>query len=178
MAADREGRLEDETILAEEGSSQVVTRSKSIENAAEEGSSRVEARSRSIENAAEEGGSRAAARSRAIQNAAEEPHLDPRLPEVQLHPPDGLGLILSALAHELPAPTHARALHSKHAYHHTNLVQHARTHMHTPRSPAHVTKRSIAHRCVCGAGGHQKLARRPVEERRRCLQHLRCCVKK
>ncbi len=70
VTADREGRLEDETILAEEGSSQVVTRSKSIENAAEEGSSRVEARSRSIENAAEEGGSRAAAKSRAIQNAA------------------------------------------------------------------------------------------------------------
>ena len=148
MAADREGRLEDETILAEEGSSQAVTRSRSIENAAEEGNSRAAARSRSIENAAEEGGSRAAARSRAIQNAAEEPHLDPRLPEVQLHPPDGLGLILSALAHELPAPTHARALHSKHAHHHANLVQHARTQMHTLRSPERAIKSAKPHRFV------------------------------
>jgi hypothetical protein len=36
VAADREERLEDETILAEEGSSQAAARSRSIQNAAEE----------------------------------------------------------------------------------------------------------------------------------------------
>ena len=36
VAADREERLEDETILAEEGSSRAAARLRSIENAAEE----------------------------------------------------------------------------------------------------------------------------------------------
>jgi hypothetical protein len=70
------------------------------------------------------------------------------LPEIQLHPPDGLGLVLAAHAHEPLAPAHARALHSKHAYHHTNLVQHARTHMHTPCSPERVTESTKSHRFV------------------------------
>jgi hypothetical protein len=95
VAADREERLEDETILAQEGSSRAATRS-----------------------------------------------------EIQLHPPDGLGLVLAAHAHEPLAPAHARALHSKHAYHHTNVVQHARTHMHTPCSPERVIESAKSHRFV------------------------------
>jgi hypothetical protein len=118
------------------------------------------------------------------QAAQEEARAEKPCKKAPLYPPEGLGLVSAArkVTHASPraSKTITRTPHNKHTsaalQSHKAACKHHSSSTHARQRSARL--RSVPHRCVCEAGGHQKLARRPVEERRRCLQHLRCCVKR